>query len=1040
MSGIISSRMPRIPPLDSRFLINRGSQFTRGQNILEALKFAIKNPAMNLSAINKLKTIIGDNFFLAPENQNDLLYLKAIERIDCFWKQVNRLNQELVVLMTAEPINKSQLETVCKRLKEMGATRYSNRLRNLFSLQSNILDKKTSSISTIRKLLKEAELLKVELNPDILKLKSVLEIDIQILSEGLKSRALSENLVEILMHACEGFPNIDDPFLLKSTTPAQRAQIMDNGYIDKINSSDEDGNLSDVFEKLRKDVYNHPLHSWVHAEALAAVASVMPSQLEVYRCKAWDHFLNYLVAVNQQPRKEVANIIMLVLARIVPNCGAAFRNACLRKVYSEKTAHWMTDTEVEVLQSSWNDVDALTDPVERGTIATAFPSIEKIMGLVGLEKVKKFISELAENCLDPEYKVAQPHHFILLGNPGTGKTTVAKIIQKLLTETGIRSSSTLIESTGSAVMQMGMDKLSAAFDNAKGGVFFIDDAHALNATSTTDGKAIIELISDLAVSRWRDTSVILAGCTDGMESNLIRLNSGFSSQHFRQLTFDNYTDEDLGSIFRQMCENHGWKCANEDVVRAAAHRISRDRGRSTFANARAVDNFIVSIYRSALCSGRNHSRTFLLADVIGPKPDRQSNFGLKAALDELNAMIGLDAVKNEVNSMVNLVMMNYERRLRGEKPLPVAVNRVFLGSPGTGKTTVAKLYGRILKELDLLSDGGDFELELPSDLIGSSTEDSQKKVVALRERCLGKIIIIDVAYGSLQTSLGADAVNSIAGIIRNFQDEDIAIVLIGYEKTMIEKFREINDDNIAWRFSFDRPVVFDDFTNNELGRIAIKYADSNGLRINSFAHDAFIRSISLKRCQPNFQNASTVINLMNSAMAARYPQSKVLILEDFGLSIIHHDSDSFLSTLLIACFEAGYDSSHDKRSELITYLTQFENGGPFPADIAIRIESVCGKSRHAVMPQLRVHIHTILEGMKNAVSAEENHSKERTRLLAEGHEDEFLQIISDRQQQVGILNSYRFCSTGFSWHPKGEGWLCAGGTCYVSEDEIDQLY
>jgi len=92
------------------------------------------------------------------------------------------------------------------------------------------------------------------------------------------------------------------------------------------------------------------------------------------------------------------------------------------------------------------------------------------------------------------------------------------------------------------------------------------------------------------------------------------------------------------------------------------------------------------------------------------------------------------------------------------------------------------------------------------------------------------------------------------------------------------------------------------------------------------------------------------------------------------------------------------------------------------------------------MPQLRAHIHTILEGMKNAVSAEETHSKERTRLLAEGHEDECLQIISDRQQQVGILNSYRFCSTGFSWHPKGEGWLCAGGTCYVSEDEIDQLY
>jgi Holliday junction resolvasome RuvABC ATP-dependent DNA helicase subunit len=109
---------------------------------------------------------------------------------------------------------------------------------------------------------------------------------------------------------------------------------------------------------------------------------------------------------------------------------------------------------------------------------------------------------------------------------------------------------------------------------------------------------------------------------------------------------------------------------------------------------------------------------------------------LKTALDELNKMVGLKAVKDEIRHLVDLVSAKYyDHLLRGGISLPTfTLNRVFLGNPGTGKTTVAKLYGRILKDLGILTDGG-FEIQHSKDLIGASDGESHTKIGALLERC-----------------------------------------------------------------------------------------------------------------------------------------------------------------------------------------------------------------------------------------------------------------------------------------------------------------
>jgi hypothetical protein len=184
-------------------------------------------------------------------------------------------------------------------------------------------------------------------------------------------------------------------------------------------------------------------------------------------------------------------------------------------------------------------------------------------------------------------------------------------------------------------------------------------------------------------------TIILAGYKDDIENKLYAANSGMSSR-FQDVQFDDFDETQLALIWKLRCRETGWTC-DESVAQVAARRVGRQRGSKGFGNARAVRSlFDASVGEAKLryLTSAKPKPTLIVTDVIGREPTRGNIPALDAALAELDAMVGIPRVKAAVTALVDLARNNYEHELRGERTDPVVLNRLFLGNPGTGKTSV----------------------------------------------------------------------------------------------------------------------------------------------------------------------------------------------------------------------------------------------------------------------------------------------------------------------------------------------------------------
>ncbi len=869
-------------------------------------------------------------------------------------------------------------------------------------------------------------------------------------------------------------------------------------------------------------------------------------------------------------------------------------------------------------------------------------AMDELMQLRGLEVVKgialsMYTQVTASMLLREEQRVTDlAQNFVLMGNPGTGKTTVARVLGKLMFELGVREKECFVEMTGEQLLREGAKGCAQAIQRAMGGVLFIDEAYTLEPKTNQEGRAIMNQIMAAAENQRAELSIILAGYKQDIEDKLYASNPGIKSR-FKDIIFEDYTEAELREIFVELCQKKQWTL-QPFVANVAAQRVSRGRGVKGFANARSVRVLFEEAYKRALdridkrekakrrvvpaneaskpkpppmpdgalltdahaaclrewmppaleqggfellyratrdgwkakdfhlaCDGqdrlllvvktttgflfggftdqpwpkegedirlapsrgdafvfgleqggtpgrdavagrarvakgkggarscktkgpgfgssdsyvitfqdtlqsgkhdfgsqggaddeeeeedeegwakpgtpvqptrtfarrstdrrgigmarapklgkvlareaiaglvsvdfgeagrpmlvqcfegdlrrvveaeldsedvkygfrrkegavallrganvkfdsaeveiyavrppklggtRNESLTLLIEDVLGPPPDPKHLPDLRRALRELETKIGLRAVKEQVQLLVMLAQVNYERQLKGEPPQLIPLNRLFLGNPGTGKTTVAKIYGRILKGLGYLSDGS-VEVRVPADLIASAVGGTEEKVNAALELCRGKVLVIDEAYQFMSTagSFGKAAIDTIVSKVMNAPGEDIAVLMLGYEHEMKKMLRDCGNPGLARRFSLESAFRFEDFTDEQLEEIFTAAVRRDGLSIKWKVRTAAMALVAKERIKPHFGNAGVVENLVGEAkkrLAAKGANAYEITHEALGIDPAQEEAQLLgeIEAELGTMFKTEHLAKHFQ--QLSALLAQYDREG-----------------------------------------------------------------------------------------------------------------
>ena len=437
---------------------------------------------------------------------------------------------------------------------------------------------------------------------------------------------------------------------------------------------------------------------------------------------------------------------------------------------------------------------------------------------------------------------------------------------------------------------------------AGGGVLFVDEAYQLVSDhASAGGLQALDIMLTKMENNIGKLVIVFVGYNKEMEA-FFEHNPGLYSRIPHNLQFEDLKAEELWSILSSKIEKkYGMILDIEGgidglYVRIAIRRLASGRGKRGFGNARAVENLLVRISQRqtqrlkkemAVWKQRKEEgqkpkfNEFIKEDLIGPNP--ANVIPQSAAWKELQGLVGLQAVKSAAQTLIDTIYTNYLRELEEQEPLQFSLNKVFVGSPGTGKTTVAKLYGRILADLGLLSTGEGKALNSrpfyrgpsltivllvviknPADFIGACLGKSEARTKAILGATLGKVLIIDEAYMLGPTDdHKADAykmavVDTLVAEVQNVAGDDRCILLLGYEDRIRDMFLGVNP-GLSRRFAIDNPFHFVDYTLPQLTEILHLKLKKNDLELaGPKALEAALGVLDRSLMRPSFSNASEV--------------------------------------------------------------------------------------------------------------------------------------------------------------------------------------
>jgi len=479
---------------------------------------------------------------------------------------------------------------------------------------------------------------------------------------------------------------------------------------------------------------------------------------------------------------------------------------------------------------------------------------ERLNELIGLESVKKRVAQLEAFAKEEKRRIeagvadkANPPrlHLVFRGNPGTGKTTVARLIGEIYSDIGLLRRGHTVEAEAQELIAEHVGgtaiKTNSMIDRAVDGVLFIDEAYRL----TEEGRgqfgqeAVDTMLTRMENERDR-LVVIVAGYPEPIDK-FIKSNPGLPRRFPRSniIDFPDYTPDELMEILLKMIKAGGftWTTEAEEQWRQVIDGLYATRDKN-FGNAGTMSDFASELQQ--LRAFRVQKNKLPVEEPIREDdlPEPYKKFlrppipEIENLLKELDELVGLKPVKDFVRRMVRRRQLEQERQKQGIKPRPRSLHMVFTGNPGTGKTTVARLMGRIFKELGILR-GGHCEESSRADLVAEYVGQTAPKTRAKISKAMDGVLFIDEAYtlarGAPQ-DFGQEAVDELVKMMEDNRDR-LVVIVAGYP----EEMHHFIDSNPGLSSRFTQYVEFPDYNTDELLEILRRLAQSDNYKISPVA-------------------------------------------------------------------------------------------------------------------------------------------------------------------------------------------------------------
>lgn len=378
--------------------------------------------------------------------------------------------------------------------------------------------------------------------------------------------------------------------------------------------------LSDVFEEqvdislrygpsIKSEIINNPESFWREDDIWIGLVFNTRGVLQTFNPIVPIKFNidNYQIYIGYGDKKCDRNGTIIEFNNQDDFETTLFYFAHVKNVYNEKTMLEDVEDEDETDAIVFGSSTPLRSDTDYYSMMDDFSTMDELNDLVGLSKIKEEVNNLIsftkmqiEREKQGLHAVPVSLHLVFSGNPGTGKTTVARILAKLYKEIGVLSSGHLVEVDRSGLVAgyVGQTaiKTQEKIEEALGGVLFIDEAYTLAKGGDNDyGQEAIDTLLKAMEDNRKDLVVIVAGYTDEMKV-FIDSNPGLRSRFNKYIEFEDYSIEELCQIFIGMCSKYDYVVDEEalEVVREKITGMVENKNKN-FANARDVRNYFENI-------------------------------------------------------------------------------------------------------------------------------------------------------------------------------------------------------------------------------------------------------------------------------------------------------------------------------------------------------------------------------------------------------------------------------------------------------------